>query len=132
MGFLEDHMMIVKHSVRKFGDRIFQLTDISDDKYVYNVNINMKILVNKDRYTKKWITYFQRRRLQSAGDTKDNVYCLYTMREIENDICLELYMGDLVDFDENEKEEYQCGKLRVERCNPYLSMHYKYERDFHE
>ena len=43
------------------------------------------------------------------------------MREIKNGACLGLYMGELVDSNGNEKEEYQCG---VERFNPYMGIHY--------
>ena len=46
------------------------------------------------------------------------------MREMKNGACLELYMGELVDFNGNEKEEYQYGELRTDRYNPYTCMHY--------
>ena len=102
---------------------MFQRTYIGDDEYVYNVDIKVTNSVDKDRYTKKWVIYFQIRRSELVRNAKYKVYGLYKMREIKNGACLGLYMGELVDSDGNEKEEYQYGKLRAERCNPYMGMH---------
>ena len=43
----------MKQSVIKFGDRMFQLTDIGDDEYVYNVDIKVTNSVDKGCYTKR-------------------------------------------------------------------------------
>ena len=112
--FLKDYVTIVKQSVMKIGDRMFHPSDIFDDDYVYNVDIKVK----------NSVTYLQIRRSELVVDAKDKVYGLHVIREIENGAYLGLYMGELFDFDRNEKEEHQCGKLRVERYNPYISMHY--------
>ena len=53
------------------------------------------------------------------------------MRKIKNIACLGFYMGELADSNGNEKDEYQCGKLRVEICNPYMGMHYINDPIYH-
>ena len=79
---------------------MFQLTDIGDDEYVYNVDIKVTNSVDKGCYTKRWVVYVQIRRLESVGDAKDKLY-LYTMHKIKNGDCHGLYMGEAIDSNWN-------------------------------
>lgn len=40
-------------------------------------------------------------------------------------------LGELVDYDANAKEEYICNRLRADRDNACMGMHYNNDPNFH-
>ena len=61
----------------------------------------------------------------------DKVYGLYDMREYREDDYSGLYIGDLMDYDANAKEEYFCNRLKADRYKACMGLHYTNDPMFH-
>ena len=123
-NFLSTHVRVVKRHVMKLGEKMFKETDICIDDYVYNIDMKLTDLPGEGRFANKWVTWFQIRKSDSLSESTDKLYGLYAMREFKEGAYLGLYMGELVDSDTNANEEYQCERLRPDRDNPYMGMHF--------
>ena len=58
-------------------------------------------------------------------------YDLYAMRDFREDDCLGLYIGELMDYNANVKEEYFCNILKADRYTACMGMHYINDPMFH-
>ena len=94
---------------------------------MYNIQvkvINTMVKRHNGRYRTTWVNWFQVRKSDTVDSENDKVYGLYAMREFREDDYLGLYMGELVDYDANAKEEYLCNRLKADRYKAYIGMHY--------
>ena len=83
------------------------------------------------RYRTTWVNWFQVRKSDTVDSENDKVYGLYAMREFREDDYLGLYMGELVDYGTNVKEEYLRNRLKADRYKACLGMHYINDSIFH-
>lgn len=102
------------------------ITDDNIDVY----NFQMKLMLNttgklaQDWYTTKWVIWYQRRKSDWVGNENEKVYGLYYIRKFKEDEWLCLYMGELVHYDANAKEEHACSMMRAGRYKVCMGMYY--------
>ena len=106
---------------------MFKKTVVDDASYVYNIKVKVytKMVTRPTvRYATNQTNWYQVRISDIAGNYNNKIYDLYDMREFRKDDYLGLYLGELVDYNANTKEEHLCNIMKADRYKACMGMHY--------